>query len=113
MKHFPDGVAASTFSTVSASDAEATETVAAVADQIHVVDFVTVGFDQAPGGVALFKITIGGTIVFQFDYPATSLGTFHFVFPRGLYGNVNEAVVFSLAAGGTAGDIGKVSHGRR
>jgi len=93
------------------ADTAAVVTIAAVANQFHVVDSIHFGFDVATDAAKNLLITFGGTTKFSIDIPlaVTNVGPHEMVFPRGLYTKtLNEAVVVTLSADG-AGAIGKVN----
>ncbi len=92
-EHFPD------------PDTAATKTVAAVADQIHVIEHLSAGFDSAPDSVKTLTIAIGGTTAWEISILTAGLN--HYEFPGGLYGTFNEAMVVTLEAdaGGATGSI--------
>lgn len=93
-----------------ADDTDATKTIAADADHTWDVRGIYYSYDATPTG-GLLTISIGGTDVFKEDIP--SAGADSFVFANGdgedgLHGDKNEAVVITLAAGGS-GIAGKVN----
>ncbi len=113
MKHFPDGQAASTFLSDSNDNSATIHTIAAVADERHVLDYVTFGYNGTPGAVKSFTMTIDGVTKFQVDLPAATQKANHITFKRGWYGAKNVAVVATLPASGTGGVVGFVNIGHR
>jgi hypothetical protein len=79
-----------------AADTAAIITIAAVADETHVVDAVQWSYSEAPTGGSL---TITVNAVTKFKIAITAAGPGFINFPQGLYGDVNQAVVITLAAG--------------
>ena len=81
-----------------ATNVAAVVTLAADADQTHVLDALYYSYDAAPTG-GLLTVTIGGTTVFEVD--VTAGGPDDFEFPNGLYNDAkNEEMVVTLAAAG-------------
>ncbi len=73
-------------------------TVAADADEIHVLRHVAYSYDSDPTGgtPGSLKVSIAGTDVFDAD--VTVAGPTELRFDDGLYGKKNEALVITLAA---------------
>lgn len=103
----PETGAQPTFHDVQPGDATAAViTLAADANEIHVLDWVVWSYDAAQTAGQL-TVTIAGTTVFDIDILASGPGSV--TFPGGLYGsNKNEAMVITLKAGDT-GEAGKLN----
>ncbi len=90
---------------VPAGDTDAVITMAAAEKVINVVDSVHCSYDAAPTGG---KLTITVDAATKFEVDITAAGPLEFLFPGGLYGSENQAVVITLAAAGGA-IVGKVN----
>lgn len=93
-KHFPN------------ADTAAVITIAADAEQFHVVDAVQWSFDRTPAAARSLTIAFDGTAEFHIEI--TSAGPGFFKFPGGLYTGRGEACVITLEAD-DAGAIGKIN----
>lgn len=98
-----------------AADTAAVVTIAAVAGQRHVIDWIHFGYDKVSDAVETLTVAIAGTTVWQISIPVdVDVSGPHFIsFPHGLYGTgLNEAVVVTLSASGNT-CTGKVNVGYR
>lgn len=96
-----------------AANTAVTDTLAASAGVTHVIDKVTAGYSEDPGaGAGKLTVAIDGTTVFEVDITADD--PLDFEWDYGLYGDPagNEAVVFTLAAGGGTA-VGKLNYSYR
>jgi len=76
-------------------------TLAADSEQCHVITAIEFGYDATPTSGTL-TVTAGGTTIFK--VPVVSAGPGRIGFPEGLHSDaaLNQAVVVTLAAGGTS-----------
>lgn len=81
-----------------------TITIAAVATEKHVLDWVQWSYSAA--GAGSLSITVDGTTVMQLDITAAGPGSLD-LSAAPIYGAINEAVVITLAA--VTGAVGKLN----
>lgn len=75
------------------ANADATITIAAVADEFHVIDSIHLSVDGAVT-TGEFLVKFAGSRKLQLHTRTAAAGIFEFLFPRGLYtGTVNEEVL--------------------
>lgn len=99
MESLANTTARSKYATVlGAGSLSATLTVAADADQIHVLDWMTLSVDAAPALTAKVTVTIGGTDLFDID-----MKSIHekFRFPVPIHRSAkNESLVVTMGPSG-------------
>lgn len=106
MRRTPRPYARPTFTaTEGVDDTAVTQTLAAAAGTIHVLDHLAVSYDKSPTIDHLVTVSIGGTVVFEVRVKAADDGPHFFPFVEPFETDDNEAMVISCAAAGTgAGD---------
>ena len=92
----------------SGANAAQTLTVAAIANEYHVLDAIHVSFDRAistPG--KLLIVSFGANSVFETDI--SIFGQWPILLPGGLYnGTFNTAMTVTIPAGGTANTLSRL-----
>lgn len=98
-----DARSTAVYSQGSAGDA-LTSTIAAVADHVHVLEWVVFGYSAINTGLETFTIEINDAVKYKWYFPVpvtdelTAVSMNHIVFPRGFYGAVNQKVELILSA---------------
>lgn len=108
MRRPPDNLAKPTWNHGSDTNSAVRITLAAVADQIHVIDEIEASYSSAVTAKVL-SIDIGSGVD-EWNVDLTGVGPFKFKFPGGFYepDSFNKQAVILLEAGGV-GIVGKLS----
>jgi len=94
-----------------AANAITNVTLAAIADEFHVIDSVHFGYDQVTSKADSLTVWFGGVLkhIVQIAADVAGAGPHEIHFSGGLYtGTLNEAVIVQLSAGGP-GVTGKLN----
>ncbi len=98
MESLPDTTVAPVFLTDDDTGAAVTHTIAAVADETWVIDWIQCSYAADPSGTpGNLTVTIDGTTVIDQDITQTNPPMLDFS-EQGVYGGANEAVVVTLGA---------------
>lgn len=108
MLSYPNPDAFQTFNDVGVDNGVSTITLSADPKEVHCLDWMEASFDIAPSAAVALTVTIGGTLRFTTHIADANGHFFHFGDGEkgGLHGNMNEALVITLAASGSSGRTG-------